>query len=150
MFRYTAECFLRQQPDVVMSYVSDPTRQTDWVHGVSECHWVVGGGPAQGAVAEQTMTFMGKERIVPMTMTEYGPSRVAFEKQQPFPIRFGFEVEPHAGGTRLRYPVEMQPGGLMRLVISLMGRKIIHGDLERIADQLARLEVQTAVQPREA
>jgi hypothetical protein len=29
MFRYTAERFLPQQPDTVLSYLADPSRQTE-------------------------------------------------------------------------------------------------------------------------
>ncbi len=52
------------------------------------------------------MAFMGKRSTVRMTMAEYVPGRrVSFEKEQPFPIRFGFEAEPDGDGTRLRTPL---------------------------------------------
>jgi carbon monoxide dehydrogenase subunit G len=138
MFRYTAECEIQSPLAEVFAYLSDVTRQTEWVHGVSECRWESPGSVAVGAIAVQSMTFMGKARVVPITVVDYQPGRrIVFEKRQPFLIRFGFEVEEVNGATRVRYPVEMEPRGLFRLVIPLMGRKVIRGDLERISARLS-------------
>jgi hypothetical protein len=43
----------------------------------------------------------------------------------------------------------MQPGGLMRLIIGLVDRKTIQGDLDRIARQLDRLEAEATSQAEE-
>jgi len=136
MFRHTAERVIKRPVDQVFGFLADATRQTEWVHGVSACRWQ-GAGAGPGAVAEQTMTFLGKTRIEHMTVVEWEPGRrVAFEKQRPFKIRFGFELAGEGEATRVRYPVEMAPTGLMKLIIALVGRKIIEGDLVRIAKAL--------------
>jgi hypothetical protein len=36
----------------------------------------------------------------------------------------------------VRYPVEMQPRGLLRLLLPLIGRRTIEGDLDRIAQHV--------------
>jgi uncharacterized protein YndB with AHSA1/START domain len=137
MFRYTAERVIPRPTAEVFDYLADVSRQPEWVHGVSSCRWRDGSGPGDGAVADQTMTFLGRRRDVPMTMTAFQPQRrVAYSKADPFPIRFAFEVEPEAGGTRVRYPVEMEPRGLLRLLLPLIGRRTIEGDLDRIADHV--------------
>ena len=136
MFTYTAERLIRRPLDEVFGFLADATRQTQWVHGVTECKWKEGGA-APGAVAEQSMTFLGKKRIVPMTVVDYEPGRrVVFEKRHPFLIRFGFEVSAEGDGTRVRYPVEMTPKGLFRIIIGLIGKRTIDGDLDRIAHSL--------------
>jgi carbon monoxide dehydrogenase subunit G len=140
MFRYTAEREIQAPIEQVFAFLSDVTRQTEWVHGVTECHWEKPGPVSAGAMALQSMTFMGKPRIVPMKLLEYEPGRkITFEKAEPFPIRYGFELEAAGGSTRVRYPVEMDPKGLLfRVVIPLVGKKTIHGDLDRIAGRLEK------------
>src|SRR5690349_11255482 len=133
MFRYTAERVIPRPPAEVFDYLADVTRQPEWVHGVSSCAWRTGTGPGEGAVADQTMTFLGRRRDVPMTVTAFEPQqRVGYSKDDPFPIRFSFELAPDAAGTRVRYPVEMQPRGLLRLLLPLIGKRTIEGDLDRI------------------
>src|SRR5690242_10896294 len=110
MFSYTAERVIRRPASEVFGFLADVRKQTEWVHGVNECHWVDAQAAGIGAVAEQSMTFMGKNRIVPMKVVDYQPgTRIVFEKEQPFRIRFGFELEERDGATRVRYPVEMEP-----------------------------------------
>jgi uncharacterized protein YndB with AHSA1/START domain len=139
MFKYTAECEIRRPVGEVFAYVSDATRQTEWAQGVTECHWEQPGAVAVGSTAIQSMTFMGKQRVVPVTVLEYQPGeKIVFEKRQPFLIRFGFELAGTDGGTRVRFPVEMEARGLLRLIMLLMGRKIIKGDLTRITARLER------------
>jgi carbon monoxide dehydrogenase subunit G len=138
MFKYTAEGEVRRPVDEVFAYLSDVTKQTEWVHGVTECRWETKGDVAAGAKAIRSMTFMGKPRKVPMKLVEYEPGkRLVFEKTEPFLIRFGFELEGAEGATRIRYPVEMEPRGLLfRVVIPLMGKKEIEKDLKRITERL--------------
>lgn len=136
VYRYTAQRVIARPTAEVFGYLADATRQTEWVHGVSRCSWL-GDGPAPGAVAEQTMTFLGKTRTVPMTVVEYQPERrVVFEKQEPMYIRFGFELEEDGGSTLVRYPVEMGLRGVLGLLVRLVGHKEIEGDLTRIAQRL--------------
>jgi hypothetical protein len=137
MFKYTAQRDIRRAAPDVFAYLTDVGRQTEWVHGVNECHWLTPGAVAVGATAEQSLTFMGKTHVVPMRVVDYQPGRrITFEKQQPFFIRYGFELEPNGTATHVRYPVEMAPTGLSRLVIPLIGRMFINGDLARIAGRL--------------
>jgi uncharacterized protein YndB with AHSA1/START domain len=137
MFRYTAQRDIRRPAQDVFAYLTDVGRQTEWVHGVSECHWVTPGAPAVGSTAEQSLVFMGKTHVAPMRVVDYQPGRrIVFEKQQPFFIRYGFELEPDGATTHVRYPVEMSPTGFLRVVIALAGRRFINGDLQRIAGQL--------------
>ncbi len=136
MYTYTAQRVIARPAAAVFAYLADATRQTEWVHGVSQCRWV-NGGPSAGAAAEQTMTFMGKTRTVPVNMTDYQPQhRVVFEKRDPFWCRFAFELEENGEETLVRYPVEMTPTGVFSLIIRLVGRKTIEGDLTRIARRL--------------
>jgi uncharacterized protein YndB with AHSA1/START domain len=141
LFQYTAEREVRRPAGQVFAYLSDVTRQPEWVHGVTECHWTGGGQPiGVGSSAEQSMRFLGKLRVVPVRVIDYQPGRrVAFEKREPFLIRFAFEVDDQGGTTRVRYPVEMEPRGLFRVLIPLIGRRTIEGDLVRIAGKLESL-----------
>src|ERR1041385_514326 len=134
MFTYTAERVIKKPASEVFAFLSDATKQTQWVHGVDRCEWRDAGSTGLGAVAEQSMTFMGKNRIAKMTVVDYQPGkRVMFEKEYPFKIRFGFELEERDGATHVRYPVEMEPRGFFRVIIPLVGKKTINGDLDRIA-----------------
>jgi uncharacterized protein YndB with AHSA1/START domain len=134
MFTYTAHREVKRPAQEVFAYLADVTKQTEWVHGVTECHLSSAGPIGAGSIAEQSMTFMGKKHVVPMQIVEYVPGqRISFEKSHPFHIRFGFELEQDGGVTRVSYPVEMKPTGFFRFIIHLIGKKTINGDLERIA-----------------
>jgi uncharacterized protein YndB with AHSA1/START domain len=134
MFSYTAERVIKRPASEVFSFLADVRKQTEWVHGVKECHWVEAESAGVGAIAEQSMTFMGKNRVVPMKVIDFqAGKRIVFEKEHPFRIRFGFELEEKDGATYVRYPVEMEPRGFFRVLIPLVGRKTINGDLVRIA-----------------
>jgi uncharacterized protein YndB with AHSA1/START domain len=138
MYEYVAERDVRRPVDEVFAYLADATRQTEWVHGVSACTWEGAAEPRLGATAQQSMTFMGKLRVVPMEIVAFEPGRrVWFEKRHPFRVRFGFELEPRGDTTHLRYPVELYPTGVFRLVIPIIARRTIEGDLDRIT---ARIE----------
>src|ERR1043165_9975472 len=126
MYRYTAERRVARPLENVFRYLADVAKQTEWVQGVSDCHWT-GPGPVRvGSVAEQSMTFMGKLRILPLALIQYNPPlRLRFEKTEPFLIRFGFELEGDGSATLVRYPVEMDPRGLFRIIIPLVGKRTI-------------------------
>jgi uncharacterized protein YndB with AHSA1/START domain len=137
MYRYTAQREIKKPAEEVFAYLANVAKQTEWVHGVTECHLVEGAAPAAGATAEQTMTFMGKTHVVPLRIVDFEAGRrIMFAKEHPFSIKFGFELEPCGATTRVRYPVEMEPRGFMSLVIKLVGKRTIEGDLVRISKRL--------------
>lgn len=137
MYSYTAERVINRPASDVFAFLADVGKQTEWVHGVNECHWLEAKTASVGAVAEQSMTFMGKTRIERMKVVDFEPGkRIVFEKDRPFHIRFGFELAEKDGATHVRYPVHMEPSGFFRLIIPLVGKKTINGDLARIARYL--------------
>jgi uncharacterized membrane protein len=126
--------------DRVFHYVSDVTKQPEWVHlDLIDVQLDEPGPLRVGSKATQRLRFLGREQKVPITVVAYEPGRsIHFAKEQPFPIRFGFDLEAVGDKTVVSYPVEMSPTGFFRILIALMGpQKQIEADLASVQERLS-------------
>lgn len=132
MFRNRIETVIKCPADQVFAYLADVRRQPEWTHMMEQVRFDEPGQQV-GARAVQTMKIFGRRRDFALTTTVYEPGRrIHFSKTEPFPIRFGFELVPEGERTRVAYVVEMEPRGLFRLMIGLIGKRENTKDLETI------------------
>lgn len=99
-------------PEDVYSLVSDITRMGEWSPQCRACWWDEGGGPEVGA------WFTGRNET-PQRTWETRSQVVAAEPGREFAwevnngwVRWGFTLEPVAGGTRLTQSWHFTPKGI--------------------------------------
>jgi hypothetical protein len=109
---FSSSIDIRIQPDHLYALVSDVTRMGDWSPICRACWWDEGEGPRVGA------WFTGRNET-PERTWETRSQVVAAEPGREFAwevnngwVRWGFRLEPVAGGTRLTESWVFLPRGL--------------------------------------
>jgi hypothetical protein len=123
----------------VFAYLANVTKQTEWVHGVTECHLAGDHAMGAGAVAEQSMKFMGKLRVVSTTHRRLRAEEEGLlRKDGALPHSLRVRARRRPGVDPRALSLEMEPRGFLRVLIPLIGKKTIEGDLVRIQERLER------------
>ncbi len=122
MFRHQTQVDVGKPPAQVFSYLCDVERQPEWQPDIRSCRWDAPGPVAVGKTARQVLRLFGKEREATLTVDVHEPDRaIRFAKTIPFPIRFGWRLEPTGpSATRVTYQAEAEPAGIFRLLSPLL------------------------------
>ncbi len=122
MFRYETTIDVDASPEPLFAYLCDVERQPEWQADIRSCRWMSPGPVTDGKTARQVLRFLGKEREATLTVEAFEPERsIRFAKTVPFPIRFGWRLEPVSDATtRVVYAAEAQPRGAFRLLSPLI------------------------------
>lgn len=110
-------------PQAVYDYLADASRWPEWARAILECH-VSGGGPMRtGARLDQRARGRfgsSRPRTLDVIAAE-APRRLAFAGMMgSWPMQWGFDLSPRAGGTGVTLWLDAELRGLMRLVIGGM------------------------------
>ena len=133
------EIVIDRPPDEVFAFLADPANDTKWRPGVLDMKRVSGEGV--GARHAQGVRGPGGRRIdADIEITEYEPPRaLAFQTVTgPVRPRGRYELAPAAGGTRVRFSLEAEVGGLKRLMAPMVQKTMDAevGNLERLKQAL--------------
>jgi uncharacterized protein YndB with AHSA1/START domain len=136
---------ISRPPEEVFSYMTDPSRLTEWQESLVSSRLEGGGQPTVGSRVTQTRRIGRGERTMTMEVTEHNP-----------PARFGFRgidgpvraigtgsVEPLDDGARSRVTIEMdfEGHGIGKLLVPLVVRRQAKGELPKNEQRLKeRLE----------
>lgn len=103
------------------------------------------GGQGAGTVVRVRMKAMGAENNYRLTVTEPEPGRRLVEADPDAGVETTFLVEPHDGGRHAQVTITIDtkasPGlkGLVeRLILPPFSRRILHKELQLLADYLAQ------------
>ncbi len=127
MIAFAVETEIARPPSDVFAYVTDPgtlaSWQTNTVSAVPE-------GPLPLAVGSRVPEVHrapgGKELASLVEVSEYEPDRVFGLRiiEGRLPLHSRITMEPSARGTRMRFAVQGQPAGAMRLAGPLLRRML--------------------------
>ena len=139
---------IARSPDDVFSYVTDPSRLTEWQESLVSARPEGGGPPAVGSKVITTRRVGRGERTMTMEMTEISPPRSWAVRGIDGPIRaiVNGTVEP-LDGARARVTIELdfEGHGIGKLLVPLVVRRQAKGELPRNAQLLKqRLEGEAA------
>src|SRR2546423_2186532 len=136
----------------VFAYIADGTNNPQWRPGVMDIA-PPDAGPAQGAVYGQGLRGPKGQRMDgDYRITDYqSPSRLAFEViAGPARPTGAFDLEePVAGATTVRFSLDLQARGLMKVPMRFAGR-VIERQMRAEVDCLSRLKDNLEGEPEEA
>ncbi len=141
MFRYQTTVDVNASPERLFAYLCDVERQPEWQADIRSCRWTSPGPVTDGKTARQVLRFLGKEREATLTVEAFEPEgSIRFAKTVPFPIRFGWRLQPVSDSTtRVEYAAEAQPRGAFRLLSPLIApgvRRTMDRELQVIKERL--------------
>ncbi len=110
----------------VFAYITTPENNVYWVSGATEVTKLSEGGGQVGTTYRFERTILGRKIEGTGTVTEFQPHHTfAYESTSgPFPFAIRYAFEPVAGGTRLHFRIEGEPGGFFQLVGPLLIKRI--------------------------
>jgi uncharacterized protein YndB with AHSA1/START domain len=140
---------ISRRPEDVFSYMTDPSRQTEWQESLVSSRLEGGGPPAVGSKVTQTRRIGRMERKMTMEVTEVSPPRRFAFRGIDGPVRAigGGTVEPLEGGARSRVTTQLdfEGHGIGKLLIPLVVRRQARKELPRNQQKLKeRLETNAA------
>lgn len=110
----------------VFTYITTPENNVYWVSGATEVTKLSESGIQVGATYQFERTILGRKIEGTGTVTELQPHHsFAYESTSgPFPFAIRYTFEPVAGGTRLHFGLEGEPGSFFNLVEPLLIKRI--------------------------
>jgi uncharacterized protein YndB with AHSA1/START domain len=140
---------ISRRPEDVFSYMTDPSRQTEWQESLVSSRLEGGGPAAVGSKVTQTRRIGRMERKMTMEVTEVSPPRRFAFRGIDGPVRAigGGTVEPLEGGARSRVTTQLdfEGHGIGKLLIPLVVRRQARKELPRNQQKLKeRLETSAA------
>ena len=136
-----------RRPEDVFSYVTDPSRLTEWQESLVSARADDGGPAAVGSKIITTRRVGRGERTMTMEMTEISPPRSWAARGIDGPVRaiVNGTVEPLEEGARSRVTIELdfEGHGIGKLLVPLMVRRQAKDELPRDTQHMKeRLEGQ--------
>jgi carbon monoxide dehydrogenase subunit G len=113
---------IARPPQDVFELLSDIERLTEWQTSAVEAH--TDGPLAEGSRVREKRRLLGRELDTELEVVVYErPSKLTL-RSLGGPVKFtvDHELVAQAGGTRLRFVAEAQPGGLLRLTEPVLAR----------------------------
>jgi len=135
---YRKSVAVRSNPGGVFAYLADAQRWPEWAFGIIECLPEPPGQMRNGTRLVQKARPFGRTTQRSAEVVSVSPdSRLVFASRMgPSPIRFGYDIEPMAQGSRLTGWVEVEPRALMLLIAPLLRfvllRPVIDSELKKI------------------
>jgi uncharacterized protein YndB with AHSA1/START domain len=119
---------IARPPDEVFSYVTDPSRFTEWQDDVVNAHMEPGHGSGVGARFTTTRRIGRAERTMTQEVTTSSPPRSWAVHGLDGPLRptMNLTVEPLHDGERSRvtFALDFHPRGIGRLLVPLVIRRM--------------------------
>jgi uncharacterized protein YndB with AHSA1/START domain len=126
---------IARPPEEVFSYVTDPSRLTEWQESLVSAQAEGAGPPAVGSRAITVRRVGRSERTMTMEMTNLSPPRNWAVRGIDGPIRaiVNGTVEPLDDGSRSRVTIELdfEAHGLGKLLVPLVVRRQAQKELPR-------------------
>src|SRR5262245_7117927 len=124
MFTSSAEVVIDRPPDEVFAFIADARNRPQWDRSVDGEDLTSPEPVGVGSTVRTTMTSMGRELEWSWRITDHQPpARQRIESTDgPFPMSLAWDLEPAGAGTRARFAITGQPGGVMRLMQPLIAR----------------------------
>lgn len=137
MIKHVIETEIRRRPADVFSYLADVTKMTEWEPNTLRCQPIGDQALGRGSKAVQTFKMFGRQSDVTLTVVDYKLNhRLRFQKNEPFPISFGWTLKTAREGTHVVYSAVLEPKGIFRLMALFMKSRI----LKQIENDLASIK----------
>ena len=103
---------LEQPPEAVFDYVADVRNEATWQKDILRVEKLGDAPVGEGTEFDAAYRLFGRMRLV---LHEYRrPTHLVFDAEGPrMRMRFTMDVEPHAGGSRVAFAVDMRPRGVL-------------------------------------
>jgi uncharacterized protein YndB with AHSA1/START domain len=123
--RFQNAITIERSPADVFAYLADFEKVPTWNYAIVETA-KTSEGPVGVGTQYRQVRKLPRPSQESFEVTEFEPgARLSVEGTfGPFPGRFGYLLEPVAGGTRVTNVVELQPSGVLRLVGGLATSKL--------------------------
>jgi uncharacterized protein YndB with AHSA1/START domain len=121
---------IQRAPSEVFDYLTDLRSIGAWQSSVVEARCET--RLAAGVRWQEVRRFMGRTMEGTMVVTAFEPHRrfAAESAGGPLPVRFGWELEPSAGGTRVTFRAEADGSfGLAAPLLTRRAKKQVQADL---------------------
>jgi uncharacterized protein YndB with AHSA1/START domain len=136
--RIEHELTIARPPSEVFAYLTDPAVLPEWQATAEEAR-LESETMGKGARLVEVRKFLGRRMESQMEVVDYEPDRRFALKVDSGPIPFvaSHVLEPTNGGTRLRFVLEGEPGGFLRLADPLaerQARRQVESDFAALKD----------------
>ncbi|MFC5063637.1 SRPBCC family protein [Actinomycetospora atypica] len=111
MDQYATSVWIDATPEEVYAAVSDITRHGEWSGFTRACEWDPGDGPRVGAHFTGHNSRPGRDWDTRSEVVAADPGREFAWEVNGGGVRWGFELLPDEGGTRLTQRWELRPAG---------------------------------------
>ena len=138
MVRAEVSTTIKRPVEEVFAVMSDASRNSQWLSGVSETTKTSDGPIGVGTTWHGAGKFLGRRMESDTVYTEFEPNRkYTFEATTPFPMTVAFTFESVADGTRVDQVIDAEPGGFFKLAGPLLvsaAKRQIKNDLDNLRD----------------
>ncbi len=143
MPRLSSETTINAPPERVFAYLADLPRHSEWAAHPLQIERTSEGPVGAGSTFRSSARFMGSHNAE-LKVTEFTPpSRLTFEATDDSgQWRHEFTLAAANGGTRLtKTSQSVRPAGMVSrilgaVLVPILGRKIIAGDMQRIKQRV--------------
>jgi uncharacterized protein YndB with AHSA1/START domain len=140
--KVTVEADSTAAPGAVYEFLTDPSKMSQWVNGVTDGEWAAGAGPAPGGRMLLKYTYRNKVNDITMEVTAADPGhRFAHHTVEgPYPIKVHFALSPSGSGTRIAFTQEaISDSAATAFMFAVFGfalrpmvRKVLRKDLQKL------------------
>ena len=127
-------------PDVVFAFAGDYANDPAWRTGVVSMMYETPGPVAVGTRTRETMRSFGTKAVTVAEVTEYSPTRTAFNSVSgPIPCAGSREFVDTPTGTRFTYTLTLRPVGVFRVLeplLRLVFARQVGADVKRLKQRL--------------
>jgi len=140
MIKVESSVMINRPVQEVFAFVTDPSNNAKWQEGLIESRLESAGPVALGSKITDVRTFIGRKLESKLEVTAYEPGkRVSLKVVKgplPFEVTQTFQAE--AGGTKLDFVAQGEPGGFFKLAEGMV-RKQLEAQLVTNAERLKKV-----------
>ena len=130
-------------PSAVYEFLTDPSKMSQWINGISEARWADGARllPKNRILMKYEYRKRVSDIIMEIDAAEPGRRFAYHTVEGPYPIRVDFTLAPSGRGTRITFKQEALSDsassgfmfGLFGWALKPMVRKVLRKDLQKAA-----------------
>jgi uncharacterized protein YndB with AHSA1/START domain len=142
MNRIQIDYDIERSPEDVFGFLTDFNQLKRW-RTMENFQLEPAGTARVGTRLHSKVKGMGQSMLFTNEIVELDPTRRVYRDRcldGTFLIQSAWQVEPHNGGSRLKWMTEFEPRGLMRLLTPILRRAIRQGQIEDLAKLKQLLE----------